>query len=366
MLKSIVKLAGHPVQIRVLPSEREPPFEHPLSSPSPFVEERTAMPAEEPRALRTAYPTAKPARVVPEAIARLEPAPLEDVEEPWFSPGMRRGLALSLVLHILLLFGLACWYIERRLNQPARFDSRLAGSERGVEDGLESLGGLNTAFTVPEAPAPSAELPDPVLASIKPLELESLQTKVTSLVGSDRGSAEWGMKNNNPGAGNGDGFGLARFGQGGELVRGVEVKVGDPQFTLIWDTDTDLDLHVLEPGGKEIYWEEPKGRQGGELDVDNTKGFGPENIYWLRDDPGGGEKVKGPGPAGEYKWFVVYYSGFGGIPKPTNWKVRIKHEGKVTVVTGKFRALNERSRIHTLTVKPTTAVAGEVAPAPVP
>jgi hypothetical protein len=172
------------------------------------------------------------------------------------------------------------------------------------------------------------------------------------------------VRNNNPGAGDGDGFGLARFGQGGELVRGVEVKVGDPQFTLIWDSDADLDLHVIEPGGKEIYWEEPKGVHGGELDVDNTKGFGPENVYWLQDDPDGGEKIKGPGPPGEYKWFVVYWGGFGGIPKPTHWKVRIKHEGKVRVVDGKFRALNERSRIHTLEVKPATSAAGSVPATP--
>src|SRR5205814_1440782 len=157
---------------------------------------------------------------------------------------------------------------------------------------------------------------------------------------------------NNPGAGDGDGFGLARFGEGGELVRGVEVKVGDPQFTLIWDSDADLDLHVIEPGGKEIYWEEPKGIQGGELDVDNTKGFGPENIYWLRPVEGTNDKVKGAGPPGEYRWFVVYWGGFGGVPRPTNWKVRIKHDGKVTIHKGRFKALNERSKTFTLRVDP--------------
>jgi hypothetical protein len=327
------------------------------------------MPAEDPRVLRTTAPPARPARAVLETIAPVDPVAEEDGAERWFSTGMRRGLTLSLVLHAVLLVALACWIVERKLNQSVRFDSRLAGSERGVEDGLETLGGLNTTLTMPEALAPAPELPDPVLSSIKPLEVESIQPKVTSLIGSDRASAEGGMKNKNPGAGDGDGFGLARFGQGGETVRGVEVKVGDPQFTLIWDTDADLDLHVLEPGepgekGKEIYWEEPKGKRGGELDVDNTKGFGPENIYWLREDPESGGKVKGPGPPGEYKWFVVYWSGFGGVAKPTNWKVRIKHDGAVTVVTGKFRALNERSRIHTLTVKPGTAVAGEVVPKP--
>ncbi len=29
---------------------------------------------------------------------------------------------------------------------------------------------------------------------------------------------------------------MARFGNGGETIRGVKVKVGDPQFTLLWDT----------------------------------------------------------------------------------------------------------------------------------
>ena len=167
-------------------------------------------------------------------------------------------------------------------------------------------------------------------------------------------SAGGGDPNDNPGAGDGDGFGLARFGEGGELIRGVSVKVGDPQFTLIWNTDgVDLDLHVLEPGGKEIFWEDPKGAEGGELDVDNTKGFGPENVYWLVETDGpGSEKVKGPGPPGVYKWYVVYWGGFGGLARPTHWQVRVKHDGQVNVYHGKFKALNERSKIHTLKVDP--------------
>jgi hypothetical protein len=322
------------------------------------------MPAEDAKALRTTYPTARPARSRADVIAPVVAEESEDVEERFFTREMLQGWVSSLVLHALLLVCLGFWIVTQKLTPQVRLDSRLAGSERGVEDGLTNFGGLNTALMVPEVPEPSRELPDPALMSIKPLEIEPVAPKVTNLVGRNRASADGGIDNNNPGAGDGDGFGLARFGQGGELVRGVEVKVGDPQFTLIWDTDADLDLHVIEPGGKEIYWEEPRGKRGGELDVDNTKGFGPENIYWLQDDPGGGERIKGPGPPGEYKWFVVYWGGFGGVPKPTHWKVRIKHEGKVTVVTGKFKALNERSRIHTLEVTPLTAVAGEATPAP--
>jgi hypothetical protein len=276
---------------------------------------------------------------------------------------MIKGWASSLALHAVLLLVLAFCYVATKVNPARTISGRLAGSERGVEDGLTNLGGLNTELTMPEAPTLTPAFPDPVLTSIKPLEITPVEPKVTNLVGANRASAEGGIRNNNPGAGDGDGFGLARFGQGGELVRGVEVKVGDPQFTLIWDSEADLDLHVIEPGGKEIYWEEPQGKRGGELDVDNTKGFGPENIYWLQDGPDGGGKVKGPGPPGEYKWFVVYWGGFGGVPRPTRWKVRIKHEGQVSVITGKFKSLNERSRVYTLEVKPPAGAAASDAPA---
>lgn len=63
-----------------------------------------------------------------------------------------------------------------------------------------------------------------------------------------------------------------------EMVRGVKVQIGDPQFTLLWDTGADLDIHVIEPGGSEIFWEARNGKQGGILDVDDVEGFGPENV----------------------------------------------------------------------------------------
>lgn len=309
------------------------------------------MPAESAKVPTAGPPVAKPPRP-PVIVASADDG--ETADAPLITAESLKGWASSVVLHAILLLCLAFWYFAPKINSQRPLNARLAGSERGVDNGQSLTGGLNTEFTMPEAPAP--EVADPVMATVTPLEITppELKTPALPLNGADRASADGGIGNNNPGAGNGDGFGLARFGQGGETIQGVEVKVGDPQFTLIWDNDADLDLHVIEPGGKEIYWEDPKGKEGlgGELDVDNVKGYGPENIYWLKDDPSGEGKVKGAGPPGEYKWFVVYWSGFGGVPKPTRWKVRIKHDGKVTVVTGKFRALNERSKIHTLTVAP--------------
>ena len=271
-------------------------------------------------------------------------------EWDWWTPEAMKGWAGSVALHVVLLLILACWYFSPPLHNFVTFDSRLAGSPNGVPEGEMFTGGLNTPLPMPVAP-----LADNALAAESPslaqLELTPLEPNVMSR-GAKNPSGGGGQANDNPGAGDGDGFGLARFGEGGELIRGVAVKVGDPQFTLIWNTDgVDLDLHVLEPGGKEIFWEEPKGIQGGELDVDNTKGFGPENVYWMVESKGPGtQKVKGTGPPGTYKWFVVYWGGFGGIARPTHWQVRVKHDGNVNVYHGKFSRLNERSKIYTLKV----------------
>jgi hypothetical protein len=139
-------------------------------------------------------------------------------------------------------------------------------------------------------------------------------------------------------------FGAARFGMGTEWIKGIAVKVGDPQFTLIWDSNVDLDLHVIEPGGKEIFWKDVKGRAGGELDVDNNDGFGPENIAWPSAGPN-------PAPPGEYRWWVEYYGGNRGIPLRTRWKVRVKHEDKLMIYTGVLTVTGARSKNYTLQVE---------------
>jgi hypothetical protein len=277
----------------------------------------------------------------------LDPIPFR--WEQWTREALQ-GWTGSAILHGILLLILAFWYFSPHLAQPKRFDSILAGSPNGVLEADDLSGGLNTPLTMPFAPdldGPILESPELSQLQAPEIEPELKFRKVK------KASAPGGSSSDNPGAGDGDGFGLARFGEGGERIHGVEVKVGDPQFTLIWNTDADLDLHVIEPGGKEIFWMEPQGVLGGELDVDNTKGLGPENVYWLSQIGGpGGKKVKGPGPPGVYKWYVVYYGGFGGFAKPTHWQVRVKHAGKVTVHHGKFKALNERSKLYTLTVEP--------------
>ena len=297
-------------------------------------------------------PVARPA--LPALTVRVAEAPAPDVVpwwRGWFPRSSRKGWTTSLGVHALVLLAMAFWVLRPKGNEPPSFDTRLAGDFNGVDEGLTLTGGLNTEIDLVADMLAEPE-PEPVPNPLVNINVEALGPKIAvEAPKAERLSVAGGIDNDNPGAGSGDGFGLAKFGQGGESIRGVEVKVGDPQFTLLWDTKVDLDLHVIEPGGKEIFWEEPKGRRGGELDVDNTKGFGPENVYWMHEDPDTGVRLPGVGPAGEYQWFVVYWGGFGGVPMPTRWRVRIKHAGKVTIVRGTFKSLNERSKVHTLKVE---------------
>jgi hypothetical protein len=75
----------------------------------------------------------------------------------------------------------------------------------------------------------------------------------------------------------------------------VELGTGDVQVTLRWASSADIDLHVTEPDGTEI-WYGDKGptSTGGQLDVDSNVGCDQEasveNIFW----------PTGQAPSGQY------------------------------------------------------------------
>jgi hypothetical protein len=286
---------------------------------------------------KSKVPVARPAPPRVQVEGTDDEAPEEAV---LLTPAGIKGWAISGALHALLLVILALWVFSPPKKGPPQIDTRLAGSEFGVPEGINTLGGIDTPITMPE-PTPSPPMPDAKVT----------QLKSDDLMVADPSAGFTGQAAKNPGAGLGDGFGLAKFGQGGESIRGVEVKVGDPQFTLIWDSKADLDLHVVEPGGKEIYWLDTRGNHNGELDVDNREGFGPENIYWLQEKKDGSKEM-GLGPAGDYRWWVHYYRGFDGSSIPTRWKVRVKHDGKVETFQGRLAVKDARSKEFVLKIDP--------------
>ena len=329
----------------------------PGAEPSPALETSPKLGATTKASPR--YPVARPAPKLPRIKGGAEPEKADLVED-LLSPPSIRGFAWSVAGHALFLLMLAFWYFAPPLKPQAEFDTRMAGSEFGDPSGTQITGGLgmDTPLALPLAP----EAPAESSAVITSMPMESLALPAIRRPEVSGASNGGGVNLSHPGqAGNGDGFGVAKFGQGGENINGVEVKVGDPQFTLIWDSRADIDLHVIEPGGSEIYWENRNGGQGGELDVDDIDGFGPENINY-------GQNLGAPGT---YRWFVHYYGGLGGIAQRTRWKVRIKHAGKVDLEDGAFTNIGQKSQIFELKIRgqdvqmaPVPAQPAAPAPAP--
>ncbi len=278
---------------------------------------------------------------------KTRPEELEDPkQEEILTPSNIKGWSTSLVAHVVILILLALVVLNPARRRQVELDTRLAGDPHGSEFGDQLKGGLGISDPLvgPLESAPEIAPTSPTLTTADSVTLQpELSAAIKPKTGESRGQNGVALTGTGQ-AGSGDGFGIAKFGHGGEVINNVEVKVGNPQFTLIWDSRADIDLHVIEPGGSHLYWADRNGHQGGELDVDDVDGFGPENIYW------GGGIDKGNGPPGEYKWYVHYYGSIGEAP-PTKWKVRLKHNGKYVVYEGKLTYIGQKSRLYSFGIK---------------
>lgn len=77
----------------------------------------------------------------------------------------------------------------------------------------------------------------------------------------------------------------------------ARVPKRDVKVVMTWDTATDIDLHVVDPNKEECYYSHKRTKAGGELDHDDTDGFGPETFLLTN------------GPSGKYTVKVKYYGG---------------------------------------------------------
>ncbi len=80
------------------------------------------------------------------------------------------------------------------------------------------------------------------------------------------------------------------------------VGTGDVQVSLTWDVDSDVDLHVVDPSGEEIFYGNSSAASGGQLDLDSNAGCSldhkrAENITW----------PTGHAPSGHYQVLVDYW-----------------------------------------------------------
>jgi len=104
--------------------------------------------------------------------------------------------------------------------------------------------------------------------------------------------------------------------------RVVQVWTGDVQVTLFWDSDSDVDLHVVDPSG-------------GELDLDSDAACSlddvrNENITW----------PVGSAPQGTYTVRVDYWSSCD--VAETNYTVLVNNGGDIRSFTGRFTGPGDR------------------------
>ena len=103
---------------------------------------------------------------------------------------------------------------------------------------------------------------------------------------------------------------------------------GDVQVSVSWDAPSDVDLHVVEPNGNDIYYGNPSSSTGGQLDVDSNAacsidGRQIENIRW-----------SGQAPAGTYTVRVDYWDACG--VAQTNFLVTVKNGASTQTFPGVF------------------------------
>lgn len=177
----------------------------------------------------------------------------------------------------------------------------------------EAAGGIEGFY---EIPLPSAQTESSVLVTL-PQEMALTEFELQVAVASPSGAV-------------GPFVGLST------TVLGV--GTGDVQVTLAWDADSDVDLHVVPPGGDEIFYGRRQSPSGGELDLDSNAGcqidgVRNENITW----------PVGTAPRGLYTVRVNYWSNCG--VQRTNWTVRVNNGGAVQLITGTFTGPGNRGAL---------------------
>jgi hypothetical protein len=112
-------------------------------------------------------------------------------------------------------------------------------------------------------------------------------------------------------------------------LRVAAASTGDVQVSATWDTATDVDLHVVEPSGAEIYYGSPSSATGGLLDLDSNAACGIDNVN--------NENIRWPSgraPSGTYTVRLDYWSSCG--IASTNYVVTVNNGGNTQTFTGTF------------------------------
>jgi hypothetical protein len=117
----------------------------------------------------------------------------------------------------------------------------------------------------------------------------------------------------------------------------IVLGTGDVQATLRWTGDADLDLHVVDPEGVEIYFDNARSPSGGTLDVDMVPDCGDstnkvENVFW----PEGGSIP------GVYQAYVEHYEG-SSCGGSASYQLELKIDGEVAASDSGTLSVGEQS-----------------------
>ncbi|QDU98715.1 VWA domain-containing protein [Lignipirellula cremea] len=128
------------------------------------------------------------------------------------------------------------------------------------------------------------------------------------------------------------------------------VDKADLVVAMMWNTDrTDVDLHVVEPSGEEVFYKNRNSRAGGTITRDVTEGFGPE-MYIIQNAAEGEYVIKAMYYGGDAnrtqmrtKVHLTIFEDFGGR------KERVQHK---TVTLNRGKEIREVDKIYVEKPKP--------------
>jgi hypothetical protein len=108
-----------------------------------------------------------------------------------------------------------------------------------------------------------------------------------------------------------------------QSLRVLGVGTGDVQVSVAWNGKTDVDLHVVDPNGEEIYYAHKTAASGGRLDLDSNPACqidnkNNENVFFPKDTS----------PHGTYKVYVYYYDACN--QAKSDWVVTVLVKGQPT------------------------------------
>jgi hypothetical protein len=121
-------------------------------------------------------------------------------------------------------------------------------------------------------------------------------------------------------------------------------ETGEIEIALIWHNRNDLDLHVVDPRGEEIFFDHTRSESGGWLDIDQNAGCRRttnepiEHVRWMASNA----------PEGEFRVSVNHFANCGQTD-PTDFRVEVKNGNQVQSFDGTIAHGEPKKLVHTFT-----------------